>query len=274
MPSLSPIDVDAYLARIGYAGPASAPANLETLRAIQFAHVCSVPFENLDVLIDRPISLDPMDIHRKLVSEHRGGYCFELNGLLIEVLKMLGFSVEPLSARVRFAATRDMTPPRTHLFARVTIDDVPWCVDVGVGGLSPSTPFRMDTDEAQSSPHDTRRIVRDGLNGNWFHQLRIDDEWRDVCEFTGEHMPGIDRRVANWWTSTNPESKFRQNIMAALALPDGSRYTLQTREFTHRSRCDVLAQECIESSAQLHELLRCRFNLTLPPETRFGIDGL
>lgn len=272
--SADPINIAAYLQRIGYDGPANTRPNLETLKRIQLNHACTIPFENLDVLLCKPISLDPQSIERKLVNTKRGGYCFEQNGFMIHVLQTLGYQVEPISARVRFASPRDFTPPRTHLFAKVTLDHIPWLVDVGVGGLTPTAPFRMDTHEPQHTPHDTRRVVRDEQRAVWFHQVKLGDDWNDVCEFTGEHMPMIDRQVANWWTSTHPESKFRQSIMAAIASPDGSRHTLATRQYTHRRDGEVLESINIESSQQLMSILKERFGIELPMDTLFGIDGL
>ena len=53
----------------------------------------AVPFENLDVLLGRRISLKPDAIFRKLVTDRRGGYCFEQNSLLRDVLTTLGFKI-------------------------------------------------------------------------------------------------------------------------------------------------------------------------------------
>ena len=268
------IDLNAYLTRIGYDGPEGTPPTLETLRAIQRGHVCSIPFENLDAVLDKPIRLDRQSVQQKLIFDGRGGYCFEQNGLLIDVLTQLGFEVESQSARVRFSATRDFTPPRTHLFAKVTVEGIPYVVDAGVGGLSPTEPFRMDIEDPQSSPHDTRRVILDDASGNWFHQVQLGEHWNDVCEFTGESMPMIDREVANWWTSTNPDSKFRKSIMSAIADPDGSRHTLGNRHYTHRQDGKVIDEQHIESTTQLLEVLATKFYIHLPSDTVFGIDGL
>ena len=66
------LDLDAYLARIGLEGR---PSFAEVHRA----HVTSIPFENLDPYCGIPVSLALEDLERKLVSERRGGYCFEQN---------------------------------------------------------------------------------------------------------------------------------------------------------------------------------------------------
>ncbi len=44
-------DVQSYLARVGYKGSTS--PTLETLRAIHYAHLLNVPFENLDIALGR-----------------------------------------------------------------------------------------------------------------------------------------------------------------------------------------------------------------------------
>ncbi len=267
------INVEAYFARIGYHGPRV--ATLEVLRAIVLHHSASIPFENLDVLLRRGIALDLAAVQAKLVVSRRGGYCFEQNSLLLAVLESLGYSVVPLSARVRLDRPREFVPPRTHLFLRVELDGVPWLTDVGVGGLSPTAPLRMDIEQEQSTPHEPRRIVLQ--DGRWFHQARLGSGWVDVCEFTGELMPPIDRELANWWTSTNPNSKFHQNIMASIARHDGTRVSIQNTAFTHRrgdGSGEVLRSEVIGDAEQLRDLLGAEFGLAVPQGTRFGLFGL
>src|ERR1700675_4133760 len=94
--TLSNNDLSAYFARISYSGPRE--STLVTLRGIVGAHATSIPFENLDVLLGRPILLDPGALLDKLVHRRRGGYCFEHNTLLSGVLEALGFAVDGLAA--------------------------------------------------------------------------------------------------------------------------------------------------------------------------------
>ena len=106
MPEAS-IGLDAYFARLGYAG--SRAPTLETLHAISARHVAAIPFENLDVLLGRPIRLDPASLQQKLLREKRGGYCFEQNNLLLLVLRALGYHVVALGSswRAGCAGARD-----------------------------------------------------------------------------------------------------------------------------------------------------------------------
>jgi N-hydroxyarylamine O-acetyltransferase len=157
------VDLESYVRRIGHKGELH--PDIETLRSIMAGHVTSVPFENLDVLLGRPILLDPESLQRKLVQQERGGYCFEQNGLLLLVLREIGFDVTPLAGRVRMGVPREVVPPRTHLFLRVKIKDVDWLADCGVGGMSLSAPIRFSLDERQETPHDSR-IRRDSGHGD------------------------------------------------------------------------------------------------------------
>jgi len=264
------VDLDAYFARIGYAGPRT--PTLATLDDVMTAHVQSVPFENLDVLLGRSISLEPAAIQRKLVDERRGGYCFEHNGLLLLVLTQLGFAVTPLSARVRYQRPRDYTPARTHLFLRVVIDGEPWVADVGVGGLSLTSAIRFDVTGEQATRHEPRRLIVEG--GRTFHQARLGAEWHDVLEFTGEEMPPIDRELANWFTSTHPQSHFKSRLVAARALPDGGRLTLLNRNVTTRRRNGEVETRVLATPADLLDVLAADFGLHFPAGTTFSCQAL
>ncbi len=264
------LDLDAYFARIGFTG--TAPPTLATLNAIVRAHVQTIPFENLDVLLGRRIHLELPAIAEKLVHDRRGGYCFEQNALLLAVLERLGFHARPIGARVRWQRPRDYLPARTHLLVRVELDGVTWLADVGVGGLSPTAVLRLDTEEEQPTPHEPRRLVRH--DGTLFHQVRFPDGWHDVYELSLDEMPPIDREVANWFTSTHPDSHFRQRVFVARATPDGGRLTLLNREFTERDRSGEAKTRELRSEAELLAALAEHFGLHLPEGSRLSCAGL
>jgi N-hydroxyarylamine O-acetyltransferase len=266
-------DLALYFERIGVALPTGVPTRpgLELLNTIVSAHVRAIPFENLDVLLGRPIDLSPAAVEHKLLVSRRGGYCFEQNTLLMYVLRALGYSVTPIGARVRVSRPRNETPPRTHVFLRVELEDGPWLCDVGIGGLSLASALRLVTDVTQPTPHEPRRIVS---QGEWrglglrapdavlYHQAYFDDAWHDVCEFTLEEMPEIDRQLANWYTSAHPGSHFKSRLLVALATPSG-RKTLLDRRFTVRA--DGASQtRVLGTPAELVELLQHEFGLSLP----------
>jgi N-hydroxyarylamine O-acetyltransferase len=266
--------LNAYLRRIGYAGPLV--PTLDVLRGIVFAHACSIPFENLDVLLGRGISIDESAVDRKLIDDRRGGYCFEQNTLLLRALTAIGFRAEALSARVGFKVPREQITPRTHVFLRLTIDGVPWLADCGVGGMTPTAPLRLDVlDDPQSTPHDARRLVRDDTTfpPTYYHQMQMPTGWADVYRYTLEPMPPIDRELANWWTSASPKSRFREALMAARANRDGTRVTLLNGEFTRRRGGEIVEQRVLTDPEELLVLLAREFGLSFPAGTRFGPPG-
>jgi N-hydroxyarylamine O-acetyltransferase len=263
-------DIDAYFRRIGYQG--GRQPTLETLDALLARHICSIPFENLSVLLGQPMPLDAGSLERKLVLGRRGGYCFEQNGYLLAVLTRLGFEAAPLSARVRWQVPRDVIPARTHLFVRVDIDGVSWMADVGVGGLSVGKALRMDTAEEQATPWEVRRLERGPRRV--IHQVQFGTDWVDVSEYTGEEMPPIDRELAHWWMSTFPGSKSRMNLSAALAAPGGERRTLFNREFIVRRRGQVVERTLLASHAQLVQLLGDVFGIEVPPGAELRATNL
>jgi len=263
------IDLDAYFARIGHDGPRT--PTLETLNAIVNAHVQAIPFENLDVLLARGVDLDPGALEKKLVHARRGGYCFEQNSLLLHVLGALGFEVRALSARVRYQRPRDFTPARTHVFVRVELEES-WLVDVGVGAMSVTGALRLAEEGPQATPHETRRLLRE--NGRIYHQVLFGEEWQDVCEFTLEEMPLIDREVANWYTSAHPGSHFKNRLLVARALPGGARVGLLNRELTVRQRDGRAERRVLTSPDELLAVLEAHFGLAFPPGTRFPCEAL
>lgn len=264
------LDLDAYFARIGYIGPRE--ASLPTLNQIVLGHAQAIPFENLDVISGRGVSLDLASVQQKLVQSRRGGYCFEQNGLLLQVLLAMGFDAQPISARVRIGRTREMTPPRTHLFVRVEIEGESWLADVGVGGLSATTALRLELNVPQRTPHETRRIIHE--NGVYYHQALLGDDWTDVSEFTLEIMPPIDREVANWYTSMHPQSHFRDRLMVARAASEGRRMTMLNTEFSVRDAEGKAVKREVQTKSELLAVLEESFGLRLDPEVRFNVPAL
>ena len=263
------MNLAAYFQRIGYRGRYQ--PDLALLSALTAAHTQAIPFENLDVLLGRPISLEPDALFQKLVVDRRGGYCFEQNGLFLEVLRELGFQVTPISARVRLQRPRDFTPPRTHVFLRVELGGESWLTDVGVGALSLTSPLRLATSAEQTTLHEPRRILQEGRL--LYHQVRFGAQWQDVCEFTLEEMPAIDREVANWFTSAHSNSHFKNRLVVARAAAEGQRLSILNDQFTIRERYGTATTRPIASAPELLEVLLRQFGLSFPTGTRFGEPG-
>jgi N-hydroxyarylamine O-acetyltransferase len=259
------VDLDAYFARIGYAGH-RAPS-FDILRALHAAHVSTIPFENLDVLLGRGIRIDLDSIERKLVRDRRGGYCFEHNTLFAAVLRTLGFDVITLAARVLWNVPNPAVMPRTHMTLLVTFDRRRYLADVGFGGVALTEPLLFEP-MRNSSP--SRRIVR-GEN-DYLHQVWRNESWSDVYRFTLEPHIAVDYELANWFTSTHPASRFRQNLIVARSGRD-RHTTLMNRELTVRHHDGRVDKRAIATPQELLAVLAEGFDLHFPPETRFGPPG-
>jgi N-hydroxyarylamine O-acetyltransferase len=274
------LDLAAYFARIGYTG--SQAPTLATLNAMMSRHVQSIPFENLDVLLNRPISIETAAIVDKLVHQRRGGYCFEHNTLFLCALEALGFTVTAISARSRYQrAVRDSLP-RTHVFLRVELEGESYLVDVGFGGLSLTASLRLVLDGSQDTPNEPRRIVSEGRWDGFklrapdavlVHQAYFANNWHDLCEFTLEPMSPIDREMGNWYTSTHPRSHFREHLMVARATPEG-RVILSDSEFTWRQRDGSAKSRVLQTHGELLDTLAAHFDLNFPGNTRFACPAL
>src|SRR5262245_22637679 len=185
------IDLAAYFERIAYAGDRS--PSRATLDALHLAHATHIPFENLDILLGRPIRLDLASLQAKLVRGKRGGYCFEQNVLFAAILEHLGFRVTRLAARVRFGSTRLLS--RTHMLLTVDIDGSTWVADVGFGGEGLLRPLPLIAGQPARHYAWTYRLVEEA--GLWILQSRRGEGWHDFYAFTREPQHLVDYEVAN-----------------------------------------------------------------------------
>ncbi len=261
------VDLAAYARRIGH--DAALRADMATLRAIHTRHPDAIAFEAIDVLLGRGIELSPEAVDAKLIGRRRGGYCFEQNGLFRRVLEEIGFDATGLAARVRWNVPPG-TPPaaRTHMVLRVILDGAPWLVDVGFGTCALTEPIRMDTDAAQSTGHDTYRVIEFG--DDLLLQVRRDEAWLPVYEITREPQLDSDYQAANWFTATHPASHFRHNLMVARTTRE-SRYTLLDGRFTERWP-DGRAERKLLDADGIHMALEETFGLAVEPDWRPAIE--
>lgn len=224
-------DLEAWLNRIGYDGAREpGPATLAGLIAAQSG---TIPFENIDVLLGQPPKLDLDSLQRKLVTGGRGGYCFELNGLLSAGLRAFGFSVTDLVGRVIRGLPDDADTPASHRALRVDLPEGAFLADCGFGNLTPTAPLLMRPGLEQTTPHDTMRLMQ--FRDELLLQVRLNGDWQNVYRLSLRPTPGTDYEVGNWFTATHPDSPFVSNIVVARPGPGGVRHTLFNGRVTTRA---------------------------------------
>jgi N-hydroxyarylamine O-acetyltransferase len=255
------LDLEAYLRRIDYAGNL-APLR-STLEALHLAHVTHIPFENLDILLGRPILLDLASLQAKLVVGRRGGYCFEQNLLFSSVLQALGFTVTQLAARVRLGS--DELRPRTHMTLRVDVDGAGWLADVGFGAAGPLLPVPFDPGEESRQHGWTYRVVDEA--GQRLLQSSRGASWENLYTFTQEPQHQVDYELASHYTSTHPGSPFTQTLTAQQIGPDVRRI-LRHREYSE-DRGSETTRRTLADDDEVLDVLAGTFGLRFPAGTRF-----
>ena len=253
----NPLDLDRYFDRIGYPGP-RAPT-LDVLREIQRLHAHAVPFENLDPLTGRRVSLELAAVVDKLVERRRGGYCFEQNRLLAHVLMQLGFQVTPLIARVLWGRAPDAVTPKTHMLLRVDLDDEAWMADVGFGTATLTSPLRIVAGQPQQTTLEPFRLA-DASQGAFDLELQTADGWAKVYRFDLHRAEWIDYEVSNWFTSTYPDSFFTTDLIVTRVGPDG-RATLFNDRLSERSKEGRVTERTIADASELAHLLHNDFGI-------------
>jgi len=208
-------DIAAYINRVGLAEiPAPNENGLRTLHTAQFFNI---PFENFDIQLGRGINLNPTHLVAKLVDGRRGGYCFELNGLMLMVLRSLGFTARPLLARVHLG---EQPSGRTHQLTLVELGDRFWIIDVGFGAGGLRCPLPLDTDRTETGPGWAFRL-RDQDPWGIMMQSRENGVWKDSYSFDLSHVTTADIALGNHFTSTASTTHFVNNRIASLPLAEG-----------------------------------------------------
>ena len=253
------VDVEAYLRRIGCAGPHG--PTLETLRAIHAHHPRAIAFENLDPFLRRPVKLDLASLEQKLIRAGRGGWCFEHNLLLAAVLRAIGFSATGLAARVVWNAPEGSIRPRGHMLLKVDVEGEPWLADVGFGGLTLTAPLRFEAGIEQPTPHEPFRLIEAG--GNFVLEALVRETWSALYRFDLQPQHLVDYEVANWFLATHPASPFVNGLMVARAAED-RRFALTGRRLSTHLLRGGTEQDELTSVAQLRAVLEEVFDIRVP----------
>jgi N-hydroxyarylamine O-acetyltransferase len=248
------VELAAYLDRIGYSGPVA--ADLPTLRAVHRAHLLAIPYENLDVQFGRPVTLEPADAFAKIVDRRRGGWCYEMNGLLGAMLQAIGFRVTRMAGAVyRVAMGEEMIG--NHLVLRVDLDE-PWIADAGFGD-GPHDPF----------PIREGAFTSDGFD---FSMERIEDGWWRFhnheysagrsFDFRPEPADPALLAAKCAWLQSAPESPFVMTATCQRATQDG--YWILRGRSLKRVRPTGVEERFVGSADEFVSVLKDRFRLDLP----------
>jgi N-hydroxyarylamine O-acetyltransferase len=263
---MTTFNLEGYLARIEWDGrhePTRA-----TLESVLRAHMMKVPFENLDVLLGRPIRVDLDSVYGKLVTARRGGYCFEHGTLLLAALQQLGFQPVAHAARVIQLRPRSEAP-LTHMFLTVQMEGKTFVLDAGFGGHAPRVPVPLTGEEVRDG-NDAHCMVRQG--SDWALEAKIDGVPTALWSASVEPAEPVDFVMANHFVSTFPESPFVTRLMLR-ALTPTARVSMMNQDVTVR---DASGQRTrvMTDRAELRRLLIDHFGFDLPEVERLRVPSV
>jgi N-hydroxyarylamine O-acetyltransferase len=258
-------DLASYLDRIGVTGPL--PADLASLATIQWAHLQSVTFENLDIRpLMKAIKLDRPSLQDKIVRRRRGGFCYELNGLLSEALRTIGYEVTIVS--VQFVHDDGLlSPPFDHMALLVEPPGsfVRYLVDVGAGNGSPARPLPLIDGHTEVQPETGLGYRLTRRDDSWQVNLRVPDaEWRPEYRFTI-----IPRQVEDFldrcrYQDGAPDSHFTQGPLCSKNTP-GGRITIGGGRLIVTKQGERTETELLDDES-LYDALWTHFGITLDGE--------
>ena len=220
------VKLSAYLDRIGYSG--SIAPTLQTLEALHLLHPAAIPFENLNSLLGLPVLLDQASLNQKLLVEHRGGYCFEHNMLLLRVLVDLGYEVRGHAARVLWGRAQAGAAEPTHMVLTVDIGGASYLADVGFGGLTLTAPLKLRTGVEQETPGGRFRLGGEGED-LLLEIERGPDDWRPVYSFARAETDEAGFVALNERLGADPDWFFHHHLLVELSPRSGRRMLVDNR---------------------------------------------
>lgn len=216
------MDVNGYLKRINYNGVVY--RDLSILRELQQHHMFAIPFETLDIQNQIPIILQINCLYQKVIHDHRGGYCYELNVLFHHLLTLSGFDVSMVAGRLHHGNNK-YGREFEHMALVVELNDRPWLVDVGYGDFS-LAPLAIAPGQIQSDGRNYYQIIDPVMvDGKSFMGV---SKWSNSkqdfkIDYLFDMTPrGLEEfEDMNEYHQTSPESHFRRSMICTLPTREG-----------------------------------------------------
>jgi N-hydroxyarylamine O-acetyltransferase len=168
-----------------------------------------------------------------------------------------------LGGRVLWGRSADAITQRTHMLLLVTIDGKDYITDVGFGGNVYTVPLLLKTDVVQETPLEPYRLMRPEKD-YYLLEEQIHDEWKVLYRFTLQKQFLIDYKVANWYTSTHPDSHFVNDLIAA-RTDKGCRYIVHNNKLVIHHLNKESEHQPLANADEIREALEDVIGLK-PPE--------
>lgn len=226
---------------------------LQNLTELQSLHMQNIPFENLDVIRRTPIYLNLESIYDKIVNQHRGGYCYEINGLFQWLLNELGFDAKLISATVQ---KPDGTWSKADTHAAILVElDTLYLVDAGFGD-STISPIPLGG-ERHTDHSGTYRVEQ--VDEVYYDLIRENERTEKVLyRFSTEAKQLADFHEGCVFNQVSRDSPFTHDDLVTRATENG-RITLSGNQLT---RSENGGKEKIQlSEAEKRNVLKEEFGI-------------
>ncbi len=250
------MELNRYLERIRFAGEPT--RSYDTLMGLPRAQLLATTFENIDVQLGRRTTLDPKHAYEKIVERGRGGWCYELNGLLAWALEEIGFQVTRLSATVDREGVGAGQFPGDHLCILVTFEEEQFLVDAGFGG-SLLEPMPLRPHRRHDIPYAVE-LQGTGINA-WRFAEHLDDR---TSHFDFELKAADDAALAitNAKLQSEPDSPFVRNLVVQKRFED--HHLILRGRVVSEVRAGQIRKRTLASADELLMALREGFQLDVP----------
>lgn len=249
------MDIDRYLARIGLS--AKPRPNLKGLCALHSAHLLTIPYENLDVQLRRPVTIELGPIYKKIVERGRGGWCYEMNGLFGWALGELGFDVCRATGSVMREAM-GAGADGNHLVLRVALPEGVYLADVGFGdGPRDPIPVRIGAFASHGFDFSVSRA-----GAGWW---RLHNDPRGGAKSFDFHLDAADETVLAAkcaFLQGDPSSPFVQNLVCQRHTDSG--LSILRGRVLKKLTPKSASEHVVASADELVRVLKSEFDLNVP----------
>ena len=252
--------INRYLLKIGYQGDAR--ASLDTLRELQSLHLQHIPYENLDILNGRLLSLKTDDLYQKMILKQRGGYCFELNGLYKELLVSLGYPVTQYAGR--YLTKPGLGQLRKHRVLVVEIDGTRFITDVGYRSEQPRCPLELKPDKIQTDGFSQYKLRVDSFYGWVIMQREIGKDWRNLYAFTEEPQLDMDFIMPSFYCERHPTSPFINTLKLSIFTADSTCSLVDDQYYVYQN-ARVIETKTV-SEDKVRDILLQKFYIDVPKD--------
>jgi N-hydroxyarylamine O-acetyltransferase len=245
------------------------PLDFGFLRDVVQRHVATFAFSSVGCRLGDELPLDFESLFNRIVVQRRGGYCFEQNGFLYEILKELGFSPKLYLARVIY--NQNIHPGLTHRITMVEHEGLRYVLDVGFGPLGPRVPVLMSENES----NDGEKIFRiaEGKPGEYHMQVFKDEKFFSLYRFELLRYGPADCELGHFYSHRHPAAAFVNNLVVSLSLANETR-SLRNLEYWVITESVTRAKN-VDGPEQLRQILMAELGVQVTEaESHLLYEGL